>query len=156
MSKQIGIFERIFKNLRISLHAPRQPVKLVGTDHLGNKYYEKDTIPGTGLRPSRWVEPLDPDQFRVPEVPTEWNSWLNRRRADPPSQEEIDMNYAIMMRTIERAKQLEEKAKLESTTSDLPSPDYTAKVNPESQKTRFPTYKEYEIVPGLSQEEKPK
>ena len=43
MSKHIGVFERLFKNLRISLRAPKQPVKLVGNDHLGNKYYEKDT-----------------------------------------------------------------------------------------------------------------
>lgn len=95
--------------LRRSLQAAARLVKyepiktLVGKDSYGNKYYE---IPPQryflGMysisRHKREVVPTEPEKytrggFEVElKVPLEWQSWLRKRRDDPPTAQEIENN----------------------------------------------------------------
>ncbi|XP_071119343.1 NADH dehydrogenase [ubiquinone] 1 alpha subcomplex assembly factor 2-like [Haliotis cracherodii] len=151
MSRRGGIIATIIQNFRNSLSAPKLTTKLVGADRSGNKYFEKEDDKSHNLRGSRWVEPPDGDQWSVPDVPTEWNAWLRGRRKRPPTQEEIDRNYALMMRTIHRAKELEEKEEGGSSSKRVEGgASYTSDVAPDedSSKKKFPVFPEYEITPG--------
>ncbi|UZJ53829.1 hypothetical protein CBS101457_003149 [Exobasidium rhododendri] len=58
---------------------------LMGTDSLGNKYYEDfDEIPGR----NRWVDFAAHD-FSAPQVEPVWHSWLNHIRQDPPNADPV-------------------------------------------------------------------
>ncbi|KAK7100275.1 NADH dehydrogenase [ubiquinone] 1 alpha subcomplex assembly factor 2-like [Littorina saxatilis] len=147
MSRAKGLISRIFANI-----FPPRPTKsrFVGEDHLGNRYYELDKDKEGERRGSRWVESpgMEEDPTFVPEVPVEWDSWLRRRRNVPPAQEELDRNYATMIRTQVRAKELEKtggKASDADTNAEAP---YTETVTQDSFNSKFPAYKDFETTPG--------
>lgn len=107
---------------------------LKGADYLGNKYYE---IPvnssSTRTRPSRWFEPPQGDDFEH-EKPAEWESWLRGRRKEPPTEQEIAQNLAIMQMKKKNAIAVEAKA---------------GKSTPMKKGVEtFPVRPEYERVPG--------
>lgn len=103
-----------------------------GTDYFGNKYYE---IPAseTRRRGSRYFVPPDKENFEQ-ERPAEWESWLRGRRKDPPTEEELARNLAIMQMKKENAKLIDAKG---GTPTPLPKGMET-----------FPKRPEYESVPG--------
>ncbi|VDM18014.1 unnamed protein product [Hydatigera taeniaeformis] len=89
--------------------------RLVGTDAAGNRYFEAEPdrdseVPHRASRPKRFF--LAPGQKSVEDpwiqsntelfsLPSEWDAWLRHRRADPPTQEEIERNAkAAQMRAI--------------------------------------------------------
>ncbi|CAN8004624.1 unnamed protein product [Ixodes hexagonus] len=87
---------QIWKNLWASMTSRKPPANEMGRDHFGNKYFEIPAQPSKGKRrPVRWFEPYIKDKFDQ-EVPVEWDAWLHCRRADPPTEEEILRNIAIM------------------------------------------------------------
>ncbi|XP_076439974.1 NADH dehydrogenase [ubiquinone] 1 alpha subcomplex assembly factor 2-like [Babylonia areolata] len=155
MSRAGGLFSRIFRGI----FAPRpKNARIVGEDHLGNTYYEAEAD-GTSRRGSRWVEARgqeDP-QF-IPDVPPEWDAWLRRRRNIPPSQEELDRNYAMMVRTQRRAKELEDKEGMANSPEGEGEADqsYTETVTEDSFKSKFPQYKGFEVTPGQFKKKKDK
>ena len=66
--------------------------QIVGKDHLGNVYYEEPTSRPGGMRKTkRFYEPVSSQDFDKP-IPPEWFAWLNYRREDPPTQEQIFSN----------------------------------------------------------------
>ncbi|EDQ86633.1 uncharacterized protein MONBRDRAFT_35369 [Monosiga brevicollis MX1] len=86
--------------------------QLVGADGNGNKYY----IVKLAERTTRVVEtPGREDDYDPDAVPAEWSAWLSHRRAEPPTDEEINRNRMITARTLQRAQELadaEEKRRL--------------------------------------------
>lgn len=138
-----SILGKIFKNFinSFKLVAPQhRSGKLIGTDYFGNKYFEIAANPELGRRrPSRWFEPVEKDDFQQ-EMPAEWEAWLRGRRKEPPQEEEILKNVAIMQMKKRNALALTEKYRKPEETDLVP----TQNKGVES----FPKYDEYEFSPG--------
>ncbi|KAK6188746.1 hypothetical protein SNE40_004861 [Patella caerulea] len=149
MSQGGGILKKLFMNYKAVLKGARTNGMLKGSDHFGNKYFEK-VYNDEKRRPSRWIEAEDEDQSKVPDIPTEWDAWLRLKRQEPPTQQEVDRNYMLMLRTQKRAEDLKAK----DLESRLPAADdgeqkhITTNVEPEQDRTQFPTYDDLEVRPG--------
>lgn len=128
------LFLQIFINLFNSLKPRQFRGNLKGSDHFGNKYYEIPANPTSGKRrASRWFEPQEKDNFEQ-EMPAEWEAWLRGRRTEPPSEEEVLRNLAIMEMKKRNAVAIDAKgSKPVPATKGMES---------------FPKRPEYEIVPG--------
>ncbi|XP_077982062.1 NADH dehydrogenase [ubiquinone] 1 alpha subcomplex assembly factor 2-like [Glandiceps talaboti] len=103
-------------NLVRNLFRPfRSAKKLVGTDHLGNKYYEvekRTTKFGGERRKRRFVESgISYHEYEPGLIPIEWESWIRWKRGDPPTMEEVLRREKMTMVVKERAKELERKDK---------------------------------------------
>ncbi|KAH0812182.1 hypothetical protein GEV33_010619 [Tenebrio molitor] len=111
---------------------------LRGSDYFGNKYYEIPADPSIGKRkPSRWFEPPVKDDFQQ-EMPAEWEAWLRGRRTQPPSEEEVMKNLALMQMKKKNAIAVDAKG---------------GKMTPmEKGMETFPKRPEYELAPGKKQD----
>jgi len=101
--KTRGMFQYVFKHFKESFKVgKRQKVGTVmGKDPYGNHYYELPAQPQLGKRrPTRWYDTAATDAKVGPgmldttagfdtNIPSEWESWLRHRRADPPSEKEV-------------------------------------------------------------------
>ncbi|NP_001279312.1 NADH dehydrogenase [ubiquinone] 1 alpha subcomplex assembly factor 2 [Callorhinchus milii] len=88
--------------------------QLVGTDHLGNKYYcipRQEGWAGQSVREKRMVEPAHSEEveFGIENIPTEWEAWVRGRRKEPPTMEEILANEEYRRVIKMRAQEVEEK-----------------------------------------------
>lgn len=129
-----SIWGAVLRNFINSLKPRRFSGDLKGTDYFGNKYYEIPPNPSIGKRrASRWFVPPEKENFQQ-ERPAEWDSWLRGRRAEPPSEEEVMRNLAIMQMTKKNAIAVEAKA--------------GKKTPMEKGLETFPQRSEYERVPG--------
>ncbi|XP_046992403.1 NADH dehydrogenase [ubiquinone] 1 alpha subcomplex assembly factor 2 isoform X2 [Schistocerca americana] len=138
-----SIIGMIFKNFIQSLKPRQIRGTPVGTDYLGNKYFEIPANPSVGKRKaSRWFEPAVKDNFEQ-EIPAEWEAWLRGRRTAPPMEEEIMRSVAIMEMKKKNAAELARK----EGKKDPGVLDKEVK-GMES----FPKYDEYEVMPGKSKE----
>jgi len=61
--------------------------KLIGTDAMGNKYYENRVDYSFGQH--RWVEPFDIHNFDASMIPPEWHGWMTSMNDTPPAEEEV-------------------------------------------------------------------
>lgn len=129
-----SIWAMIIRNFINSLKPRQIRGNLVGSDYFGNKYYEIPANPSIGKRkPSRWFEPPTKDDF-MQEMPAEWEAWLRVRRNEPPTEEEVMKNYAIMQIKKKNAIEVDKKA--------------GAMTPLEKGYETFPKRPEYETVPG--------
>ncbi|XP_077300647.1 NADH dehydrogenase [ubiquinone] 1 alpha subcomplex assembly factor 2-like [Arctopsyche grandis] len=92
---------RVWLNAWNNLVASFKPKQITGnhkgTDYIGNKYYEIPADPSRGKRrPERWFEATTGESGFDNYKPAEWESWLRHRRSEPPTDEEIQKNLAIM------------------------------------------------------------
>ncbi|XP_062576758.1 NADH dehydrogenase [ubiquinone] 1 alpha subcomplex assembly factor 2-like [Saccostrea cucullata] len=150
--RQYGVFGNIWKRFRGKKESDEQ--FFVGEDQHGNRYYEKQPFPDASVRITRrWIKyygVADEDSKKdaipfVPEdaeIPVEWKSWLQKKRKSPPLIEEILKNEALKLRTIQRAKELEEKERAVSSSESVSSSP-----NPFKEE-EFPVYPEYETKIG--------
>ncbi|XP_068594813.1 NADH dehydrogenase [ubiquinone] 1 alpha subcomplex assembly factor 2 [Brachionichthys hirsutus] len=104
MSRIAGLIRRTFGLVRHH----------VGTDHLGNKYYfipEQKTWTGRPLRAKRVIVPVNPVESEYVEgsIPIEWEAWIQGRRKEPPSVEELLKNEYYREQIKLKAKEVEEK-----------------------------------------------
>nr|XP_055023620.1 NADH dehydrogenase [ubiquinone] 1 alpha subcomplex assembly factor 2 [Misgurnus anguillicaudatus] len=88
----------------------------VGTDHLGNKYYnipEQKTWTGRVMRPRRLVESINTSEFEYSEnsIPSEWDAWIRGRRKQPPTVEELLKNKHYREKIKIKAQEADEKDK---------------------------------------------
>lgn len=131
-----GIIRMILKNF-INSFKPRQ-IKgtLIGSDYYGNKYYETPGSQSVGFgKPRRWFEPPIKEDF-MQEMPAEWEAWLRGRRTNPPTEEEIIKNLAIIQTKKKNAVEINKLA---------------GKLTPmEKGFESFPQRPDYESVPGRS------
>ncbi|XP_030851878.1 NADH dehydrogenase [ubiquinone] 1 alpha subcomplex assembly factor 2 [Strongylocentrotus purpuratus] len=67
---------------------------LVGSDKMGNKYYEKPghtNSKGRDIKLKRSVEAVvSHHEYEAGMIPLEWEAWVRGRRELPPTEEEID------------------------------------------------------------------
>ncbi|KAL3868899.1 hypothetical protein ACJMK2_041655 [Sinanodonta woodiana] len=147
MSKRLGYLAQFWQNLKTSLyHSRKQKEYFMGQDQYGNKYFEKKAEPSQNLRGSRYVLPQSKDLFEVPEIPTEWNAWLRHRRVEPPTEEEIEKNFLTMVRTQQRAKELEKTNKEASQTGKENEEQGSQEIK--YNQRNFPIYPGFETEPG--------
>ncbi|OWF38126.1 Mimitin, mitochondrial [Mizuhopecten yessoensis] len=112
---------RIFRHFWNSFGAPNSILK--GEDHLGNKYYERLADERRNRKGWRYVKPFH-RQTKVDselEIPTEWNAWLRHSRKTPPSLQEIEHNYMSMMKTRQRALEVETREEEEKLSLEANS-----------------------------------
>ncbi|KAK9730514.1 NADH ubiquinone oxidoreductase subunit NDUFA12 [Popillia japonica] len=104
-----SILAMIFRNFINSLKPRQVSGDLKGTDYFGNKYFEIPANPSVGKRrASRWFEPQEKENFQQ-EMPAEWEAWLRHRRTEPPTQEEVERNYALMQMKKAKAIEIDKK-----------------------------------------------
>ena len=159
--KTRGMFKYVFDNFMKSLKVgQRQKVgNVMGQDPYGNTYYELPAQPELGKRrPTRWYNTVDTNKKDIvhidtvagfdAELPSEWESWLRHRRADPPTEKQVMQSLAMAeMKKINAAK-LEEIRHKEMIAAGLdPSPPGLQ----DHEKTPYPKYAEFEVAPGESQ-----
>lgn len=151
----------LFQNF-INSFRPRQiKGNLIGEDYFGNKFYEipKDLAKGKNKR-SRWFEPAVDKEDHEQEMAAEWESWLRGRRwvkvqlvifelwcnfeafrKEPPTDQELMKNLAIMQLKKKNAAALEDKFAVKQDHAAL-------RKDETGQKASFPQYTDYEIMPG--------
>ncbi|CAB4376110.1 hypothetical protein RhiirA5_267315 [Rhizophagus irregularis] len=110
----------------------------VGSDHLGNDYYESTRkING---RTKRMVEIKgkqdDIFDFFSNEIPVQWNSWLRHTRYDSPTIEEIVLANKRRDLIIERAKKLDQEYEERKANDDLMKSQQESKPETEGDKKR--------------------
>uniref|UniRef100_UPI001E1B20CB NADH dehydrogenase [ubiquinone] 1 alpha subcomplex assembly factor 2 n=1 Tax=Jaculus jaculus TaxID=51337 RepID=UPI001E1B20CB len=107
----------------------REARELVGSDHLGNKYYYVPSYKnwrGQTIREKRIVEAANKKEvdYEVGSIPTEWEAWIRKTRKTPPTMEEIlrNENYREEMKV--KSKDFYEKGKLSQEMGEelLPPP----------------------------------
>lgn len=138
-----NVFAMIWKNFVKSIRPRQQTGNFMGEDYFGNRYFE---IPvqehSLKRRPERWFVPPgnNADKNFDVELTAEWQSWLRHRRAQPPTDEELKQNLAVMqMKKINAAE-------LDAKYSEGKEPDPSLNVT--TGLSDFPTYDEYETVVG--------
>lgn len=140
MPRERDTLKLIFNLIKQSLNKKVNLGNFVGEDKFGNKYFEIPADPRGGKRkPVRWFE--NPTEEVNEPLPVEWNSWISLTRQNPPTEEEIIRNAAIIQMKKENAIKLEEKYKDKDDMPQLP-------VASDSDKVPFPKYEEYERFPG--------
>ncbi|XP_072937843.1 NADH dehydrogenase [ubiquinone] 1 alpha subcomplex assembly factor 2 [Epargyreus clarus] len=128
------VWRIVLRNFINSLKPRNTQGKNIGKDYIGNVYYEIPADPSIGRRnPSRWYDPPKGLDFQEP-IPAEWESWLRKRRQDPPTEEEIAKNLAIAEMKKVNAANIETKRLTDG--GSLPAP---AERGPQS----YPTYSEF-------------
>jgi len=119
----------------------------MGEDYFGNKYYEIPKDPSRGKsKTSRWFKPPEKDNHEQ-EMTAEWASWLRGRRKDPPTDEELMKNLAIMQMKKKNAGLLDDKFK-------QPQDHAALKKDETGQRAAFPRYEDYELSPGADKKGK--
>lgn len=131
-----SIWAMVIRNFLNSIKPRQFRGNLMGKDYFGNKYFEIPANPSIGKRKaSRWFDPPKKDDF-MQEMPAEWEAWLRGRRKEPPSEEEVMKNLAIMQIKKKNAIAVEAKAgKMVPMKKGIET---------------FPRRDEYETVPGKS------
>ncbi|XP_033738131.1 NADH dehydrogenase [ubiquinone] 1 alpha subcomplex assembly factor 2-like [Pecten maximus] len=140
---------RIFRNLRNSIAIPKSTFK--GEDHLGNKYYERIADEKRKWKGYRFVKPYDGQSKANSEleIPTEWNAWLRNSRDNPPTIKEIERNYLLMMRTRQRALEVDTREEAEKLSSEANNEIATNLDSSKlSQKRPHPDFEDMEMKSG--------
>ena len=162
--KTRGMLKYVWDNFRKSLKVgQREKVGTVmGQDPYGNTYYELPAQPQLGKRrPTRWYNTVETNQKEIvgrevvagfdAELPSEWESWLRHRRADAPTEKEVMQSLAMAELKKMNAAKLEEARHAEMLAAGLdPSPPGIQ----DHEKTPYPKYQEYEVMPGESEFQK--
>lgn len=109
----------------------------MGEDYFGTKYYEEPPASSGRKTRGRYFEPAKEDDFEQ-EMPAEWEAWLRYRRSVPPTKEEIEANYQLILTKRANAAKLEIEyaAKRDQVTLSVRGQQHAA--------SAFPVYKEYE------------
>ncbi|KAJ3300150.1 hypothetical protein HDU76_006147 [Blyttiomyces sp. JEL0837] len=97
----------------MSFNQPWRPLKFMGRDLQGNKYYEGPPIRAGTALPRRTIEyknkRLEYSDYDSSTIPVQWMSWLRHTRDNPPSIEELQAAESQKARTLELARQLDLK-----------------------------------------------
>ena len=104
--KERGIFRMILRDFLASIQPQFARPKLIGEDFHGTKYYEVAPRKGSSKKPSRYFEPVNKEDF-TQELPAEWESWLRYRRREPPTKDEVQKNYEMILLKRKNAAEIE-------------------------------------------------
>jgi len=159
-------WQRVVLNFVTRKQAKGAKPVLIGTDYMGNVYFEKNEAglferrigeSDTVMRGKRWYFPVDEDSWDNP-IPPEWEAWLRYRRLEHPTEEEIMLNLAVSHVKKLNSKKLME---LEAGTVKLEGPQDPGLVKkdegqetdeemkiPAPQYSKWPVYEDLEMNPG--------
>ncbi|XP_022903784.1 NADH dehydrogenase [ubiquinone] 1 alpha subcomplex assembly factor 2 [Onthophagus taurus] len=133
-----SILAKILKNFINSIKPRQWSGDLIGKDYHGTKYFEIPADPSLGRRRERWFEPINKENFEQ-ELPPEWQAWLRGKRREPPTEDEIDRNLALIHMKKINAIEVDKKGGLMTpATKGFES---------------FPKRTEYELTPGKDRNE---
>lgn len=99
---------------------PKDVIKFIGEDHLGNRYYEAERANNPKKIQRYYERKVKPenitDAVDLTHVPPAWHAWLRFTRKEPPSQVEIQegeeyYNYQQALATAKKDTAREELAK---------------------------------------------
>lgn len=131
----LGVFQKIFANLRSRVKHEGREAFEVGKDHLGNRFFESPADPARGIRlPKRWYVGASQDSWSNP-LPPEWEAWLRYRRDNLPSEEELMRNIHEGEKRKLLAEEIEKR--LKPGRAAIPDPLYE----------KYPSYKDYQKNP---------
>ncbi|CAB0005641.1 unnamed protein product [Nesidiocoris tenuis] len=140
-----GLLSKLFDNFVKSIKPLGSKEKIVGTDYLGNTYYE--VIPTKNshrTRASRYYLPKNKDETKFDEpIPAEWEAWLRLRRREPPTAEEIARNLELMRTKKINAAELDRKFAGGGEKLSIGQGEQVVTGIKD-----FPSYEEYEKFPG--------
>lgn len=105
--RERGLFRQIFNEFVASLTPNFARRKLMGEDYFGTKYFEIPPRKGSLKKAARSFEPVNKNDFSQ-EIPAEWEAWLRNRRREPPTKEELEKNYEIILMKRKNASKVEE------------------------------------------------
>ncbi|XP_054723135.1 NADH dehydrogenase [ubiquinone] 1 alpha subcomplex assembly factor 2-like [Uloborus diversus] len=149
MAEGRSVWRLLWSNMRQSLKILPVKGKLVGEDHLGNRYFEGFRDPKVSSRPvSRWFVPKDGEWQQ--NLPAEWEAWIRGRRLQPPTQEEVEMNLAIAKTKKLKGDQIEAEAALKRRNND----SFRSQESSSEVKKGFPHLDGLEKDPGESFDKK--
>jgi len=136
--------------------------EIVGRDPYGNTYYQLPAQPQLGKRrPTRWYNTAETEKADIiakdlwagfdSNLPAEWESWLRFRRTEPPTDDEVLKSLAIAeMKKVNAAKlEMARAEELKAQGLDPGPPKLQ-----DHEKTPYPKYEEFEIMPGESDDQK--
>lgn len=99
----------------------KNKIRLVGEDHLGNKYFETER-PNHSRRFQRYFEKKSYDGITdvadIVSVPPAWDAWLRFRRQNPPTESEVRESEEYYQTN--QARSAENKAPECNDTKELP------------------------------------
>lgn len=96
---------------RSLLGASRGVKKLVGTDKLGNKYFEV-VSESNKTKLKRSVESVhEHADYQAGSIPIEWEAWVRGNRKNPPTAEEIEKRERQTLIVQRRAVEVDKKDK---------------------------------------------
>ncbi|GIY64762.1 mimitin, mitochondrial [Caerostris darwini] len=143
MAEGRSIWRMIITNFIKSFKLLPPEGKLMGQDHLGNKYYEASTNKHSMRKVgNRWFEPKVGEDWQQ-NLPAEWEAWLRGRRKDAPTEEEVHHNLAIAQM---------KKIKGDEITSQQQAKSQVNSIDENSQ--GFPKWEDYEKQPGQFSDKK--
>ncbi|CAH8286889.1 unnamed protein product [Schistosoma turkestanicum] len=162
-----SILKQIFITFRTLFHRKRP--RLVGVDKSGNRYFE---APPNEASEHTHLAKLPKRYFLLPGqntldysnrdididslfLPPEWHSWLNHRRSDPPTEEEIEANALSKNNRLNLAAELEVKRKEEREEmikkglllTDKIESSSSSTSSVQNNKSGFPIYPDLQISP---------
>jgi len=95
-------WELLVKSLRT-----KDKIKLIGADHMGNRYFEAER-PNNPRRFQRYFvneKVKEMDILDAARVPPAWDAWLRFRRQEPPSEDEVQESEEYFRNQQEMAKE---------------------------------------------------
>ncbi|CAL1262315.1 unnamed protein product [Larinioides sclopetarius] len=136
MSQGRSVWRMIITNFVKSFKLLPPEGKLVGQDHLGNKYYQASQNPHSMRKAgNRWFEPKVEGDWQQ-NLPAEWEAWLRGRRHDAPTEEEVMQNLALAKTKKIKGDEIAARDQTASHSSNI------------EEKPRFPKLEDYEKEPG--------
>ncbi|TPX51087.1 hypothetical protein SeMB42_g01035 [Synchytrium endobioticum] len=107
---------RALRRLWVRVRGPFGSQKtFVGEDLAGNKYFEADSLTGSGLskRSVVWAEKKAYNEYDPDALPVQWQAWLRHTRPSAPTLEELQKHEIQKQIMAERARMADEGWKQE-------------------------------------------
>ncbi|RDB29916.1 NADH-ubiquinone oxidoreductase assembly factor N7BML [Hypsizygus marmoreus] len=131
----------------------RAPLRYVGRDLEGNRFYEHPSSSSDPRRTKRTVQYHKPDDMWKyigggKRIPVQWSAWLTHTRPNPPSLEELQTDMARQQRVTANVALIEarDRAELaERVRLEAPTPETT--IRPDSDTTAEEPLQQQEEAP---------
>jgi len=141
----------VIKWIRSLLSSSR---KLIGTDNLGNSYYE--VVKSSGKIQRTFDASIKHEDYTSGQIPHEWEAWMRGKRTQPPSQQEIDkrINYTSVVQQKARVKtQLDDENQAKALEDGLIARERTTTENPAQQAMKSPLADKQDFKEGTKSQQ---
>jgi len=103
----------MIRRLLAAVFPPSNVKRLVGEDHLGNKYYEMEKADGKKRRFLERSDGIKPEDYVQGMIPNQWEAWIRGRIDTPPTVMELlarEKNEKLMAIKAEELKKRDDEA----------------------------------------------